>query len=571
MRQHRLITARVLVLACLSTGSILGATTSGANAAAPGEQPARGRGSSTSVQAGTRTPDTPISVDSTSVAAVPTAAKTATTQQLELDIVPPGELVAHLRSPVMDQFSLVGVTWSPDARKATPTIEVRTRSAGTWSRWSVLDTDADGAPSGAGEASSSTYRAGTEPTWVGNATGVEVSVFAARGQAPTGLSVDTVDPGTSSSDSSVLTGKGRVAPSKNGHFPGMPTVITRKEWGADESLGDECWDPKYGTTFKALVVHHTAGSNDYTQDESAAVVRGVYAYHTESRGWCDIGYNFLIDRYGDIFEGRAGGMRKSVRGAHAGDYNVDTTGISLMGNFDLAHPPAAMKAALVNLAAWRLGTAYHGAYGRPYLFDGRFNRISGHRDVMSTSCPGQHIYDWLPTLRQLVQERLGDHETAIERTWRGLGGIRGALGDVHVGEQVENGGHHTTFVNGRVYASPPGVHTLYAGHILARYLNTGETNGDFGYPRSNGHRVGDRLGYFAAFDGGRIYWSAATGSHALHRSNILKKYISVGGAAGELGFPLSPVIDTAKGARANFEHGSIIYDAQTHRTKVVLP
>ncbi|MGI8434536.1 MAG: N-acetylmuramoyl-L-alanine amidase [Nocardioidaceae bacterium] len=514
-------------------------------------------------------PDTPISVHSTAVPTVPAADKTATEQRLGRRAVAAGQLVAHVKRSVVRDFNLVCVTWTPDSARRGTTVEVRTRSAGRWSGWSVLDPDLDGPTPQPDGGSVTSYRDGTEPSWVGPATGVEVSVFAVQGKAPAALSVDTVDAGTSSYDKTVLTGKGRVAPSRDGKFPALPTVITRKEWGADESLGDDCWDPKYGSTFKAVVVHHTAGSNDYTQGEAAAVVRGVYAYHTEARGWCDIGYNFLIDRFGDIFEGRAGGIRKPVRGSHSGDYNVDTTGISLMGNFDLTSPPAAMRAALVNLAAWRLGTAYHGAYGRPYLYDGRFKRILGHRDVMSTSCPGQHVYDWLPTLRERVQTRLGDHETSIEEKWRSLGGRTSALGDVHVGEQVENGGHHTAFVNGRMYASPAGIHTLYAGHILARYLSTGETDGDFGYPRTNVHRIGDGLGYWAEFDGGRIYWSSPTGSHALHRSNVLKKYISVGGAVGALGFPLSPVLDTAKGARAKFEHGSIIYDASSHRTKVV--
>src|SRR5207342_1405298 len=150
----------------------------------------------------------------------------------------------------------------------------------------------------------------------------------------------------------------------------------------------ECWDPKYGHTFKAVVVHHTAGSNDYTRAESAAIVRGVYAYHTQSRGWCDIGYNFLIDRFGTVFEGRDGGIRRPVRGAHAGDYNVNTTGISLMGNFDTVDPTHAMKDSLVRMISWRLGAAYHRAYGHPFVFDHRIARISGHRDVMSTACPG---------------------------------------------------------------------------------------------------------------------------------------------------------------------------------------
>jgi uncharacterized protein with LGFP repeats len=348
----------------------------------------------------------------------------------------------------------------------------------------------------------------------------------------------------------------------------MPTIITRKQWGADESLGDECWDPKYGRTFKAVVVHHTAGSNDYTKNEAAAVVRGILAYHTQSRGWCDIGYNFLVDRFGSIYEGRAGGIRRSVRGAHAGDYNVNTTGISLMGNFDLEKPTLKMKRSLVRLVSWRLGTAYHGAYGHPFIFDHRIDRISGHRDVMSTACPGQYVYDWLPRLRRLVTERIGGYESKIEKVWERDGGKDSDLGVVAIGEQGGDGGRHTTFRHGSIYFDDDGVYTLNDGKILTRYVKTGETRGFLGYPRSNVKTVSSDLGATAEFQGGRIYWSKDTGAQALRRSAVLKKYLSLRGAAGELGFPKTGVFAHADGFKTRFEHGSITYSKTTNSTTV---
>jgi uncharacterized protein with LGFP repeats len=318
-----------------------------------------------------------------------------------------------------------------------------------------------------------------------------------------------------------------------------------------------------------VFVHHTASSNHYTAAQAPSIVRGIYAFHTQSRGWCDIAYNFLVDRYGNIYEGRRGGITRPVRGAHAGDYNLNTTGIALVGNFTKAHPTRAMKHSLVQLIAWRMGTAYHGAYGHPRVHGSRFKRISGHRDAMSTSCPGNSVYAWLPTLRQRVATRLGNYVSPIEARWDKLGGPHSDLGPVRVGEQRENGGHHTTFQTGRMYSSRRGgVHTLYKGAVLAKYLHIGETDSDLGYPASNLHSIVSGKGSSATFLGGRIFASRASGTTVLVRSAILKRYVALGSAAGRLGFPTVPVHTTKTGSLARFQHGTIAWDPKRHRTVV---
>jgi hypothetical protein len=480
-------------------------------------------------------------------------------------VVAPGRLLAHVRLPSTARFSMLGVTWDHGGASSPLTVEVRTKSGGAWSGWAELETDADGGP--VTSKNDSSFRDGTEPEWVGPSTGVEVAVYG-HGSAPAGLDVSVIDPGRSPSgalSADTLAGQVTGGP---GSFPRIPKVITRKQWGADESLGDECWDPKYGNTFKAVVVHHTAGSNDYTRAESKAIVRGIYAYHTQSRGWCDIGYNFLIDRFGNVFEGRDGGIRRAVRGAHAGDYNVNTTGISLMGNFDLVKPTPAMKQSLVSLIAWRLGTAYHHAYGKPFVFDRPISRISGHRDVMATACPGQYVYDWLPRLRVLVNERLGKWASPIERAWQRTGGKESPLGPVRMGELGGYGGHRTVFQHGRMYLSAKGMHTLYAGPILDRYVAWGDITGDLGYPLTNERKVGDGPGRAVFFDHGRIYWSKRTAAQALRSGAILHKYRMLKGAVGALGFPRTPVIDRKAFAVAHFQGGSISYDRQSHTVSV---
>jgi uncharacterized protein with LGFP repeats len=479
-----------------------------------------------------------------------------------------GRLLAHVRRTSTATFSMLGVTWDHGGARSPVTVEVRTRSQGTWSGWVELETDADGGP--VTTKNDASLRDGTEPDWVGSSTGVEVAVYG-RGSAPTGLDVSVIDPGRSPSGPlSAVSGstKAGEVTGQPGSFPGIPRIITRKQWGADESLGDECWDPKYGNTFKAVVVHHTAGSNDYTRAESKAIVRGVYAYHTQSRGWCDIGYNFLIDRFGNVYEGRDGGIRRAVRGAHAGDYNVNTTGISLMGNFDLVKPTPATRQSLVSLIAWRLGTAYHHAYGKPFVFDRPISRISGHRDVMATACPGQYVYDWLPRLRVLVNDRLGSWSSPIERTWQRAGGKESELGAVRIGELGDDGGHRTVFQHGRMYLSAAGKHTLYAGPILDRYIGWGDIAGDLGYPLTNEREVGDGPGRAVFFDNGRIYWSKRTGAQALRSGPILHKYRMLKAAVGALGFPRTPVVDRRAFTIAHFQGGSIRYDRATQAVSV---
>jgi N-acetylmuramoyl-L-alanine amidase/LGFP repeat len=478
-----------------------------------------------------------------------------------------GHLVAHVSRPVVHLFSMVAVTWNATRSLADVHVEVRTRHDGSWSTWTEIGVDGDG-PSAHEDTSS---RAGTSALWTGAATGVEVAVYETRGGGPLDdLQVDTIDPGSSAYDATV--GRAAADASKGGGpagtFPGMPKVVTRAQWGADESLGDKCWAPQYGSTFKAVIVHHTAGTNDYSRAQAPAVVRGVLAYHTISRGWCDIGYNFLIDRYGTVYEGRGGGLRQPVRGAHAGDYNVNTTGISLMGNFDIARPTKAMTRSLVQLVAWRLGTAYHGAYGRPFLFDGRFNRISGHRDVMETACPGRFAYAWLPTLRERVEGRLGGWTSKIEQAWAAAGGTSGTLGAVRVGEREENGGHHTTFDHGRMYFGHQGLFTFHRGPILNAYVSSGETGGELGYPTSAVHHTA--AGLTADFATGRAYWSSAAGSHVMRRGAILRRYVHLDAATGSLGFPTGSIHRIPGGTRDRFEDGSISYLAASHTTTVTL-
>src|SRR5207237_1468241 len=129
----------------------------------------------------------------------------------------------------------------------------------------------------------------------------------------------------------------------------------------------------YATVLKLAIVHHTAETNSYTPAQAAAIVRGIEVYHVKANGWNDIGYNFLVDRYGTVYEGRGGGIDRNVIGAHSLGFNTGTVGVALIGNFSAATPLAAMQNALVSLLAWRLdvanvgplSTVSYASYGTP--------------------------------------------------------------------------------------------------------------------------------------------------------------------------------------------------------------
>lgn len=183
-----------------------------------------------------------------------------------------------------------------------------------------------------------------------------------------------------------------------------PAVVSRTSWGCPDGQGSG-WTPQY-TTVSHLIVHHSATAN--TSSDWAETVRGIWNFHTNDRGWGDVGYNYLIDPNGVIYEGRAGG--DNVIGAHFSCQNGGTMGVCMLGTFTSASPTAAALSSLKRLLAWKaeqrgidpLGSAYH-AGTRLTL-----PRISGHRHgnpavpdyaCTTTSCPGDNLYGQLQAIR----------------------------------------------------------------------------------------------------------------------------------------------------------------------------
>ncbi|MFF4756395.1 peptidoglycan recognition protein family protein [Streptomyces sp. NPDC002514] len=369
-------------------------------------------------------------------------------------------------------FSLVGVVWDNPGTELHGQVQVRTRSAttGTWSGWQDVDThNAHGADPDTAENTSGRVHGATAPLWVGDSDAVELRVRAdaapatgdgrtssATAPLPSGLRLELIDPGAESpaSDSAGdpdRTGVGlddaaagasaansdlvplgaaeipalskedteREALAQRGpeaagtqlvkpHTGPRPRIVTRHGWGADEKLRERGF--VYTKTVKAAFVHHTASGNNYTCSQAPSVIRGIYRYHVKSMGWRDIGYNFLVDKCGNIYEGRAGGVTKAVKGAHTLGFNSDSMGVAAIGTFNSTKPPSAAVTGAAKLTAWKLGLYGANPKGKTYLRSGggnlypkgknvRLNVISGHRDGYATDCPGKQLYSKLGTVR----------------------------------------------------------------------------------------------------------------------------------------------------------------------------
>lgn len=190
----------------------------------------------------------------------------------------------------------------------------------------------------------------------------------------------------------------------------QPGIISRAEWGANESLRN-C-GPFYADALKMAYIHHTATGNGYGRDQADDVVRGIYAYHTKAREFCDIAYQFLVDRFGRIYEGRYGGIDQPIIGAHAMGFNTGSTGIAAIGNFVQAHPPVVVVRALKRLVSWRMDVAHVAPTGWTTMTSAggpsqRYRKgetillrtVVAHRRTGYTSCPG-HLWDLMGKVRR---------------------------------------------------------------------------------------------------------------------------------------------------------------------------
>ncbi|MFF0594317.1 peptidoglycan recognition protein family protein [Streptomyces antibioticus] len=199
----------------------------------------------------------------------------------------------------------------------------------------------------------------------------------------------------------------------------QPPITPRSDWNANEGLSPE--EPSYTPDgkIKAVVLHHTAQSNEYTCAEAPSIINSIYTYDVKTLGWKDLGYNFVVDKCGTVYEGRKGGVDLPVVGAHAYGFNSQTTGIAVLGTYTDSVPSQAAMTSVARLAAWKLGQygiAPDSTVTLTTALDGqnlagkswgpgeemRLPAIHGHRDGYNTLCPGDAYYAALGTVRELA-------------------------------------------------------------------------------------------------------------------------------------------------------------------------
>ncbi|WP_407341782.1 N-acetylmuramoyl-L-alanine amidase [Pengzhenrongella phosphoraccumulans] len=275
------------------------------------------------------------------VAETPSASpsEAAPEPQANPDVVVADQLVSaeRVESEVVDAagFQTIGVTWPEGAEVGDLGGQVRTQTDGTWSEWIDLQPGDDAPDAGTADAANA-VRGGTDPVSIGDADAVQLAFNATPDGGPAGLSLALVGSAeTSASDRVVGTAANGKATIQSASFTtGMlktaaaPRVISRAEWGAPAQV---C-APDVASKLVGAVVHHTAGSNSYSSvAEAMQQIRNDAAYHISGRGWCDIGYNFIVDKWGNIYEGRANSMTQAVIGVHTGGFNTGTLGSPCWG------------------------------------------------------------------------------------------------------------------------------------------------------------------------------------------------------------------------------------------------
>jgi hypothetical protein len=300
-------------------------------------------------------------------------------------------------------FNLVGLHWQGSG---TPSFRARS-IGGRWTAWQRADDDwgRDGV-----------WRKG-DAEWTGASDAIQVRT---QGQV-------------SRVREYLLWSPPVAVPSRRIELAGAPVIISRAGWQANEEI--RRGNPRYAPTLKLALVHHTVTANAYSCAQSASIVRGIETYHVLGNGWDDIGYNFLVDACGQIFEGRYGGITRNVIGAHSEGFNTGTTGVALIGNYQSVSPTQAEVSSLVKLLAWRLDVAHvdplstvsYVSGGNPKYRAGTavsLRAISGHRDTYPTECPGNRLYALLPSIAKQVAATGGPKLYAPQATGTIGGPIR---------------------------------------------------------------------------------------------------------------------------------------------------
>ncbi len=328
-------------------------------------------------------------------------------------------------------FELLGLNWQQNLPSGTEAhLEIRFQNLeGQWSDWQEIHVDED-APTHTGEILEEGY---DEDLWSYVIT-EQSDAFQYRATLSTestaltpklsNISFDYVQGG----ESSKLTQFTKLI------FDTDPSIVSREEWGANEDLRfaskkntsfeselDEdtvaeypdmqivksidseggnplLWPLEYPADVQKIIIHHTATTENL--DDPDASIRAIYYYHAVTRGWGDIGYNYIVASDGTVYEGRAGG--DGVVAGHAQGYNTGSVGIAILGNYEKNPIPGELMQSLEGLIYQKAKLHDIDPDGQSEFRGEMIDNILGHRDVSSTACPGDYAYDYLDEIRSMV-------------------------------------------------------------------------------------------------------------------------------------------------------------------------
>ena len=303
--------------------------------------------------------------------------------------------------------AVAGLRWRGDPR-ARIELRVRTRAA-AWGPWTAAGAHGHGP-----EAAAAGSTPG-DPLWIGGARVAQLRSDSPLAGARLQLVMGSGPQGAGAHASALPLAQPVLEAG-----PGQPPIIARTAWA--KGIPPPRVAPEYGNVELAFV-HHTENPNGYSAAQVPPMLRAIFLFHREFNGWNDIGYNFVLDRFGRIWEARAGGIDEPVVGAQAGGYNVVSSGVAVLGSYSGTPISAAARSALQRLLAWKLslhGTPSGGrvtvrvdpagaSYSK-YPANARVSlrRVSGHRDADSTDCPGDALYAELPAIRASVLRLAGN-------------------------------------------------------------------------------------------------------------------------------------------------------------------
>ncbi len=349
---------------------------------------------------------------------------------LSLETVPPPAETGYLlleaptrtdvwMSPPLEiEATAAGLSWIDGG--APEHAWVRSSPDGSnWGPWVELQSDPDHGPD-PGTLEEGSERDATDPVWVGEARFLQYRVEGSSVDLHAEY-VETAGRNLSAWEKvklffrRVSFGAGAAAQ------PDQPAMVSRAEWGGDACVGDREPERHYADRVELVFLHHSVhggNANGYAADEAKDLVYAICSYHVNVRGWSDIGYNFIVDKYGTVYEGRGGGVDTGVIAAHTGGFNSYSSGITFLGDHTSVAPTDAAQTALRRLAAWKLDVHHVdplsvvtleslGSTKYPEGTIVQLPAVSGHRDASITACPGPACYALLDPFRAGISEEGG--------------------------------------------------------------------------------------------------------------------------------------------------------------------